>query len=68
MFEFVCVIYFSTSLNDYMYIGNFESCAHANSHVAKYYTEEEIEWVKCLHEDYITLPKGFIKKEVRYER
>ena len=65
MFEFVCVIYFSNYPGDYMYVGHFESCAHANQWVVENYTQEEINWVKCLHEDYIYLPKGFIKKEMK---
>lgn len=65
MFEFVCVIYFSSSLQDYKYIGHFESCASANQFVEENYTKEEVSWIKCLHEDYIYLPKGFIKKEMK---
>ena len=67
MFEFVCVIYFN-NLQNQQYIGSFKSCAACNSHVHEFFKEEKVEWVKCLHEDYIVLPQGFIKKEVRYER
>jgi len=65
MFEFVCVMFFSKDLNDHLYVGHFESCAHANTYVMKNYTQEEVEWIKCLHEDYIYLPKGFVKKEMK---
>lgn len=68
MFEFVCVVYFSADPKDNLYVGNFESCAHAHSYVAANYKSSEINWVKCLHEDYLFLPKNFIKKEIKYEQ
>jgi len=67
MFEFVCVIYFSADPADTLYVGNFESCARAHSYVAENFDSKEVNWVKCQHEDYLYLPKNFIKKEVRYD-
>ena len=64
MLEFVCVVYFTNDLADYEYVGHMYSCAECNNYVAEEYGE--VEWVKCLHEDYIILPKGFIKKEIDY--
>lgn len=61
MFEFVCVVYFSKSLSDYEYVGHFQSCANCNTFVDENYNN--VEWTKCLQEDYVVLPKGFIKKE-----
>ena len=46
------------------YIGNFESCAYANDYVAEYY--HDAPYTVCLHEDYITLPSNFVRKEVNY--
>jgi len=68
MFEFICVIYFSANPADHLYIGSFESCAHAHSYIEQHYTEQEINWINCQHEDYLYLPKNFIKKEIKYEQ
>ena len=67
MFEFVCVLFFTNNLDEHLYIGHFESCAHAYNFVEENYTAEEYKWIKCLHEDYIYLPKGLVKKEIKYE-
>jgi len=68
MFEFVCVIYLSDNPANTLYVGSFETCAHAHSYVHENFTKEEVNWIKCLHEDYIVLPKNFIKKEIKYEQ
>ncbi len=65
MFEFVCVMFFTNNLDDHLYIGHFQSCAHANQFVNDNYTSEEYKWIKCLHQDYINLPKGLVKKEMK---
>jgi len=44
------------------YIGHFVSCAVANQYVQEFY--KDAEYTSCLHEDYIYMPKGFIKKEI----
>jgi len=67
MFEFVCVIYFSANPADSLYIGNFNNCAEAHSYVANNFHKSEINWVKCQHQDYLYLPKNFIKKEIKWK-
>ena len=44
------------------YIGHFVSCAVANQYVQEFY--KDAEYTSCLHEDYIYMPKEFIKKEI----
>jgi len=63
MFEYCLVVW--VTMEDPQYIGNFMSCAVANQYVAEYYADAP--YTSCLHEDYIRLPEGFIKKEVRYD-
>lgn len=60
MFEYVLVVYWTMSQPEY--IGNFKSCAHATSYCEEHCTEAE--YTSCLHEDYIYMPKGFVKKEI----
>jgi len=48
------------------YIGNFISCAVANDYVAEYYADAP--YTSCLHEDYIVLPKQFVKREINYAK
>lgn len=62
MFEFVLIVYLTMDSPEYK--GNFVDCATANSWVAKYYPDAP--YTVCLHEDYINLPKNFIKREVHY--
>jgi hypothetical protein len=62
MFEYVLVVYWNMSQPEY--IGNFKSCAHATSYCEEHCTEAE--YTSCLHEDYIYMPAGFVKKEIDY--
>ena len=62
MFEYVLVVYWTMSQPEY--IGNFKSCAHATSYCEEHCTEAE--YTSCLHEDYIYMPAGFVKKEIDY--
>lgn len=60
MFEYVLVVYWTMQTPEY--IGNFNSCADATLWCSKHC--EEAEYTSCLHEDYVYLPKGFVKKEI----
>jgi len=63
MFEYVLVIYFDSAMQKAEYVGNFESCAHANQYLLEHDSEfKERTWDKCLHQDYLFLPKNFIMK------
>ena len=42
------------------YVGHFNSCALANNHAESNY--KNAEYTTCLHEDYIFLPEGLIKR------
>lgn len=59
MLEYVLVIYIQKQPE---YVGHFSSCAAANSYVEKHYPNAE--YTSCLHEDYIHLPEGLVKKEI----
>lgn len=61
MFEYVLVVYMT--MDDPMYVGNFSTCAHAQAYCNEFYPEAE--YTSCLHEDYMFLPEGFIKKEIK---
>ena len=63
MFEYCLIVYLT--MEEPKYIGNFESCAHANSYVVEYY--HDAPYTVCLHEDYIVLPQNFTKREINYE-
>jgi len=63
MFEYVLVVYWTMQTPEY--VGNFKSCAHAMRWCNEYC--QEAEYVSCLHEDYLYLPEGFIKKEIDNE-
>jgi len=63
MFEYVLVVYLTMESPQYQ--GNFVDCAHANAYVAEYYPDAP--YIICLHEDYINLPKEFVKREINYE-
>lgn len=60
MFEYVLVVYIT--MNSPQYVGHFVDCANANLYVDKHYPDAE--YTSCLHEDYINLPDGLIKKEI----
>jgi len=60
MLEYVLVVYMDMQSPEY--IGHFFSCAVANLYAEKNYPKAE--YTSCLHEDYIKLPEGFIKKEI----
>ena len=61
MLEYVLVIYMT--MEDPKYMGHFESCAVANNYVQEYYSDAP--YTICLHEDYIHLPEGLIKREIK---
>lgn len=62
MYEYVLVIFMT--MGNPQYAGNFTSCAAADQYAKD--CCKEAEYVSCLHEDYVFLPKGHIKKEVDY--
>ena len=64
MFEFVCVMYFTHEMDEHLYIGHFKSCDAAYVYIEQHYAPQEYTWIKCLHQDYINLPKNLIKKEM----
>jgi len=61
MFEYVLVVYWTMQTPEYA--GNFESCADATRWCQQHC--KEAEYTSCLHEDYMYLPEGFIKKEMK---
>ena len=61
MFEFVLVVYMTMQQPEY--VGHFVDCTRANEYAIKHY--KEAEYTSCLHEDYIHLPLGLIKKEIK---
>jgi hypothetical protein len=61
MFEYVLVVYWTMQTPEYQ--GHFQSCGYATEWCKVYC--EGAEYTSCLHEDYIYLPKDFIKKEVK---
>ncbi len=63
MFEYVLVVYWTMQTPEY--VGNFNSCADATWWCQQHC--QEAEYTSCLHEDYMFLPKGFVKKEIRDE-
>ena len=68
MFEFVCVMFFTHQLDEHLYIGHFKSCDAAYTFIEQHYEPQEYTWIKCLHQDYINLPKNLIKKEMDNEQ
>ena len=64
MFEYILVVYWTMAQPEY--VGNFESCAHATQWCQTHC--KEAEYTTCLHEDYMYLPKNFMKKEIQYEQ
>jgi hypothetical protein len=61
MFEYVLVVYMQMDSPEY--IGHFSSCATANEYVKEHY--KDAPYTTCLFEDYINLPKGLIKKDIK---
>ena len=61
LFEYVLVVYMS--MNKPEYVGHFTSCAAATKYVDKHYPKAV--YTTCLFEDYINLPLGIIKKEIK---
>jgi hypothetical protein len=61
MFEFVLVVYITMQQPEY--VGHFVNCTRASEYAKKYY--KDAEYTSCLHEDYIHLPLGLIKKEIK---
>ena len=61
MFEYVLVVYMT--MNKPEYVGHFTSCAASSEYAEKHYPNAE--YTSCLHEDYINLPEGLIKKEIK---
>ena len=64
MFEYVLVVYWTMQTPEY--VGHFKDCAHANSYCEQHC--KEAEYTSCLHENYIYMPEGFVKKEIDNER
>jgi len=64
MFEFILVVYI-TKHSAPEYVGNFESCTHANVYVEKHY--KNVHYTTCLHENYIYLPKDLIRRNIKTE-
>lgn len=62
MFEYCLIVYMTMDSPEY--IGHFISCAVANQYIQEHY--KDAEYTSCLHEDYIYMPKGFVKKEIDY--
>jgi len=59
MFEYVLVLYIQDKPN---YVGNFETCAHANNYIQECYFKTVMPsdyYVSCQHQDYLFLPEGF---------
>lgn len=63
MFEYVLVVYIT--MNSPKYEGHFVDCANANEYAEEHYPDAE--YTSCLHEEYIRLPKGLIKKEIKWK-
>ena len=61
MFEYVLVVYMT--MDNPEYIGHFTSCAAVTDYVKEHYPKAE--YTTCLHENYINLPLGLIKKEIK---
>lgn len=61
MYEYILVVYMQ--MDNPQYVGSFTSCAAANDHVKEYYADAK--YTTCLHEDYMFLPKDFLKKEIK---
>ena len=61
LFEYVLVVYMS--MNKPEYVGHFTSCAAATKYVDEHYPKAV--YTTCLFEDYINLPLGIIKKEIK---
>jgi hypothetical protein len=60
MLEYVLVLYINDQPN---YIGNFETCAHANNYIHECYLKSVMPtdyYVSCQHQDYLFLPEGFV--------
>ena len=68
MFEFVWVLFFTHEFDEHLYIGHFPTCEQAYQYIDDNYTQEEYKWIKCLHQDYIYLPKNLTRKEISYEQ
>ena len=61
MFEFVLVVYITMQQPEY--VGHFVNCTRASEYAIKHY--KDAEYTSCLHENYIHLPLGLIKKEIK---
>lgn len=59
---YVLVVYFDTHQLKGEYVGHFESCAQATIYLREHEDlYKDRTWDKCLHEDYLFLPKGLVK-------
>lgn len=61
MYEYVLVVYMTMKHPEY--VGHFVDCTRANEYVMQNYPKAE--YTSCLHEDYINLPEGLVKKEIK---
>ena len=68
MIEYAFVLVISTNPieDDFKYIGNFESCQHANLYISLYHPDKRAS--KCLLHQYIYLPENIIIKNIDMRR
>lgn len=58
MLEWLLILYIDDSRE---YIGNFESCVHAHQYFQECIRGELKQWsTACVHQDYLSLPEGFV--------
>lgn len=66
MLEFAFVMVISTTTPEsFKYVGSFNSCIEAQLYVSLHHPDANA--TRCLHEDYIRLPKGtvIIKRDMK---
>lgn len=63
MFEFVLVVSLLNDFSDPEYVGHFSNCDVAMEYKDQHYPEHKS--ARCLLQQYINLPKGLVKKEVK---
>lgn len=65
-YAFVMVISTNPIIDEFKYIGSFESCIQAELYVSLHHPDKKAS--KCLHQDYIHLPKDTIIKNIDMRR
>lgn len=65
MFEFVLVVSLLNDFSNPQYVGHFNNCDVAMKHKHTHYSEYKS--ARCLHEDFIYLPKLIKKKEIEWK-